>query len=416
MRKVVFNSVIKNHFAQTTLVSQLYNPAPLQQQSEFTFVIPDAAVVSGLMMTTETGNHTAKLETRSRAEAIFLGEKEGNRSAIIVKVSSTKSNELQLTATLKGFGFVNFTLVYEEYLPLRNSSRRQTIRFMSDSIGQTIKGSFAVSLDPNGKEKLKSIKLLDDFGGANESYWLGKRGSSSGYIGKKMLEGQLRVDAKPTRLLNATDEAGKSYHNLTMIYSVDDSNEEQLVLTNDHFAYFFPTKILTTFPKHFIFILDVSGSMAGLKLRQTIDAMITILDSLTSIDLFHIITFSTGVHVWPSRDSPALASSRKQEAVSYVRTLVADGATNINDALLAGLSAADEARNRGLIKDGSDQLILMMTDGYPMIGETRQDVILRNIKSNNRRQVPIHTIAFGFQVDFSLIHGISRDNFGIATM
>ena len=99
-----------------------------------------------------------------------------------------------------------------------------------------------------------------------------------------------------------------------------------------------------------------------------------------------------------------------------MRTLVADGGTNINDALLAGLSVADDARNRGLIKDGSDQLIFMMTDGVPWGGETRPDVIQRNVQSKNTRRVPIHTIAFGADADHNLLEAISRDNFGIATM
>jgi len=370
--------------------------------------------VSGLMMTTETGNHTAKLETRAKAEKIFLGEKEGNRTAVILKVKTDKANEVELTATLKGFGFVNFTLVYEEYLPLRNNSRSQSIRFRSDSIGQTIDGKFSVSLDADRGEELKSIELLDELAGANSQYWLGRRGPQTGAIHFSKIKGAVKVEAKPTRLLNATDIDGRSYHDITMVYHFDQSIEEHIVLSDEYFAYYFPTKILVNLTKHIIFVLDVSGSMHGLMLEQTIDTMITILDSLKSGDHFNIITFSTGVNHWPSSQRPALANSRQKDAVTYVRTLVANGGTNINEALLAGLSVAELTREKRLIKENTDLFIFMMTDGVPWGAETRPDVIQSNVKSKNIHRIPIHKIAFGSDADYKLLEAISRDNFGIA--
>jgi len=64
-----------------------------------------------------------------------------------------------------------------------------------------------------------------------------------------------------------------------------------------YFVHFFAPTVLPTLPKHVIFVLDTSGSMAGTRIEQTKQAMNSILDQLKDEDIFSVVEFSSGVTV-----------------------------------------------------------------------------------------------------------------------
>ena len=63
------------------------------------------------------------------------------------------------------------------------------------------------------------------------------------------------------------------------------------------FVHYFAPDKLATMPKHIIFVIDVSGSMRGQKIKQAKDAMTTILDKMSQekLDNFNIIKFNYNV-------------------------------------------------------------------------------------------------------------------------
>ena len=85
-------------------------------------------------------------------------------------------------------------------------------------------------------------------------------------------------------------------------YDVDLSSTggNEIQVLDGYFVHYFAPENLQTLPRHIIFVVDISGSMSGTKLKQTKDAMVTILDDMTEQDYFDIVTFSTGVSYWQS--------------------------------------------------------------------------------------------------------------------
>jgi len=127
-------------------------------------------------------------------------------------------------------------------------------------------------------------------------------------------------------------------------YDVDRKNEgNDIQVLDGYFVHFFAPDNLQPLPKHVVFVLDVSGSMRGTKLKQTKDAMIAILDDMTDNDFFNIITFSDDVYHWlPSKASPGQISYRGSpgmvaEALDYVLGLSTIGGTNIHDGMIAAI-------------------------------------------------------------------------------
>ena len=83
-------------------------------------------------------------------------------------------------------------------------------------------------------------------------------------------------------------------------YDVDLSSTggNEIQVLDGYFVHYFAPEDLQTLPRHVVFVVDVSGSMSGTKIRQTKDALVTILDDMTEQDYFDIIAFSNGVSYW----------------------------------------------------------------------------------------------------------------------
>ncbi|MDX1388264.1 MAG: VWA domain-containing protein, partial [Acidobacteriota bacterium] len=110
-------------------------------------------------------------------------------------------------------------------------------------------------------------------------------------------------------------------------------------------------------PTETLFIVDVSGSMAGPSLEQAKEALLAALDRLRPDDTFNILRFSD--HVTPFRDdfTPAF-SPELDDARGWVSALTTEGGTMIYPALMRGLEMlqagdADRARRMIFLTDGA---------------------------------------------------------------
>merc|ERR1712113_434751 len=73
--------------------------------------------------------------------------------------------------------------------------------------------------------------------------------------------------------------------NYDVVRPVDGSD---IQIAGGRFVHYFAPDNLPTVPKHVTFVIDVSGSMNGDKLKQTKDAMAMILENMNDIDSLNI--------------------------------------------------------------------------------------------------------------------------------
>merc|ERR1719244_303801 len=96
-------------------------------------------------------------------------------------------------------------------------------------------------------------------------------------------------------------------------------------------------------------------------------------------------------------------------AIKHILGLDAGGGTNINDAMIEGVRMAELVLKGENIPVGVKSMIIFLTDGLPSSGETNNDAIKKNIKeANNDLDIPIFSIGFGRDLDFTLIKEISE--------
>merc|ERR1711953_1556495 len=104
----------------------------------------------------------------------------------------------------------------------------------------------------------------------------------------------------------------------------------------------------------------------------------------------------------------------KNLAISSVLELEAEGATNINDAILAALEVTNEAIKQEALPPNVKSMVVFLTDGLPSSGVTKDDEIKSNIQKSNGDQIPVFTIAFGADTDISLLQEIASQNDAIS--
>lgn len=154
------------------------------------------------------------------------------------------------------------------------------------------------------------------------------------------------------------------------------------------------------------FVLDVSGSMSGVKLVQAKAAGKQLLNTLTSEDRFRLVDFATDVHTF--RDGFVVATPANVRAAErYLDNLRAEGSTNISGALMEALDAASRESSERL------SLMLFVTDGEPTVGLRNPIAIADSVRAW-RRRVRLFTFGLGADVNSSLVEQLAIEGRGLA--
>ena len=136
-----------------------------------------------------------------------------------------------------------------------------------------------------------------------------------------------------------------------------------------------------------VYLLDVSSSMKGVKLRLAIQALKDALSLLYQGDTFNIVTFDKDVRIYQKQMLP-VNRENVSKAYRFLDRLKARAGTNLS----AGLE-------RALSLEAST--IVVISDGDPSRGITKPNKIRQLVRKRNTSQARIMTIALG--------HGHSDD-------
>jgi len=161
-----------------------------------------------------------------------------------------------------------------------------------------------------------------------------------------------------------------------------------------------PTETLVA--RDVIIVLDQSGSMDGEKWNQARAAAGLVLEKLNPQDRFNVVLFSTGWRLFSDRLEPV---STANEAIDWINGNYAEGGTNIDGALGAGLSLVGERPTT----------LLFMTDGLATEGETDTRRILGNVAAAAPNNVRLFTFGVGDDVDTFLLGALVEAYRGAAS-
>ena len=152
-------------------------------------------------------------------------------------------------------------------------------------------------------------------------------------------------------------------------------------------------------PKDITFVIDVSGSMAGKKIKQAKKALLYCIENLNPGDGFDIIRFSTEAYSLFNKIENT-DGTNINKAEKFIDDLKPVGGTNIEEALKLALLENG--------KSGRTHLIVFITDGKPTIGETNEDLLLKKLKNSNTKNKRIFTFGIGNEINTHLLDKITE--------
>ena len=426
---VEIRSDIQFRYAKTVVKSYIKNPSTSNSQKvQFNMVLPNTAFISNftIQIVGKDEVYVAKVAKKEDAQESYSKAVESGQSAGIVDTDTRDANQITVRSNLEAASKMLFTLTYEELLE-RHISKYEHIIHVNP--GQIV-NNFNVNVYINESLPVININVPELKTSPNEI--------TSQLEANTVARIERGIDGNPNGAhieFNPTPEEQKQMGNdgngmsgqFIIQYDVDRKNQgNEIQVLDGYFVHFFAPDQLEVLPRHVVFVLDVSGSMAGTKLQQTKDAMITILDDLSDKDYINILTFSDEVYHWTPKqfqtpDGVSHVKSRiltyqgsdslRHEALKYTLDLKTLGGTNINDGLKEALKVVHQVHNSEFIPSGLKPIIIFLTDGEATSGVTNNSDIRKNaLETNEELKVPIFGLAFGDRADFSLVKDISTDS------
>ncbi|KAI1888064.1 hypothetical protein AGOR_G00181200 [Albula goreensis] len=395
-------SRITSRFAHTIVRSSVVNSAQQAQSIGFNVQIPKRAFITNFTMNVNGITFVGSIKEKTVARNLYAQARAKGKAAGIVRSNAMDMETFKTEVHVPAGSKIEFELHYQEMMHRKLGAYEHFVHLQPGRLVPHLQVDVYV-YEPKGISFIEAPSTLgEQFAGAIK---ITHSKEKAHVVFKPTLQQQRKC-------WNCTTSAVEGV--FTVKYDVlRDNNAGELQVSDGHFVQFFAPSNLTPLPKNIVFVIDVSGSMWGLKMKQTVQAMQTILDDLTMDDYFSIVDFNHNVRCW-SEDLVPGSSIQVEEAKKYIETIKPNGGTNINEAILRAIHMLTKASNHGLIDPRSVSMIILVSDGDPTVGEIKLSAIQKNIKRYMREEFSLFSLGIGFDVDYDFLERIAMENRGIA--
>uniref|UniRef100_A0A8C5AK74 Inter-alpha-trypsin inhibitor heavy chain 2 n=1 Tax=Gadus morhua TaxID=8049 RepID=A0A8C5AK74_GADMO len=395
-------SRITSRFAHTTVRSSVVNSGSKAQSIGFNVQIPKRAFITNFTMNVNGITFTGSVKEKTVARNLYAQAKARGKAAGIVRTNSQDMETFKTEVHVPPGSNIQFELHYQEMMQRKLGVYEHSLHLQPGRLVPQFQVDVYI-YEPNG---ISFVQTTNAFG--ERFIGLTKMNTTkekAHIVFKPNVEQQRKCE-------NCTDSGVDGLFRVT--YDVSrDHNAGELQVSDGHFVQFFAPSSLTPLPKNIVFVIDVSGSMWGVKMKQTVEAMQAILDDLTMDDYFSIVDFNHNVRCW-SEDLVPGSSIQVEEAKSYIRGIKPNGGTNINEALMKAVQMLLKASNQRLIDPRSVSMIILVSDGDPTVGEIKLSKIQKNVKRVMKEEFSLFSLGIGFDVDYDFLERIAMENRGMA--
>ncbi|XP_026217406.1 inter-alpha-trypsin inhibitor heavy chain H5 [Anabas testudineus] len=414
IQELSIKTTIISRYAFTAVYCAMLNRHSAAADGVFQFQIPAGAYVSNFTMI--IGGRVYQSEVRPKEKKRVKQENGKSKSKESVDASAESEVEVfKMAANIPGKNRAVFLLTYEELL------QRRLGRYEHVTSLRPLQLVSRLSLDVTivDHSLITDLKVLPLRNGRSNGAT-----NTAPKIPAKLEppittvitneKNVYKITFKPNIVQQAKITTNGNLGDFVIRYDVQrDMGIGDIQVLNGHFVHYFAPKDLPVVPKNVVFVIDTSASMLGTKIRQTKDALFTILRDLRPGDRFNFISFSNKIKVWqPDRLVPVTPLSVR-DAKKFIFTLVPNGGTNIDGAIQTGSSLLRDHLSGPDANSNSVSLIIFLTDGRPTVGETQSFAILGNTRSAVQEKFCIFTIGIGNDVDYRLLERMALENCGM---
>ncbi|XP_004676126.1 PREDICTED: inter-alpha-trypsin inhibitor heavy chain H1 isoform X2 [Condylura cristata] len=403
IRSLKVNCKVTSRFAHYVITSQVVNNADVAKEVAFDVELPKTAFISDFAITSDGNAFVGDIKDKVKAWKQYRKAAISGETAGLVRASGRTMEQFTIHITIGPRSKATFKLTYEEVLRRKLMQYDIVIKVKPKQLVH----QFEIDVDifePQGISKLdaKASFLPKDLASQLiKKSFSGKKGHVSFH---PTVSQQQSCPTCSTSLLNG---------DFKVTYDVNRDKLCDLLVANNYFAHFFAPQNLTNLSKNLVFVIDISGSMEGQKLKQTKEALLKILGDVRPDDYFNLVLFGSDVQAW--KESMVQATTANlQAAKDFVQRFSLAGATNLNGGLLRGIELLNKAQRSLPELNNHAPILIMLTDGEPTEGVTDRSQILKNIRNAIKGKFPLYNLGFGQNVDFNFLEVMSMENNGRA--
>ncbi|HXG22926.1 MAG TPA: VIT and VWA domain-containing protein [Chthonomonadales bacterium] len=361
VRSVRITSAISETLAETTVEQTFVNNSSVEQEGTYLFPLPEGATITSFTLQADKrvleGRLLGKEEARNVYESIVRRRKD---PALLEYIGRGMFRASVFPIPPRGERVL--TLKYAEVVPIEGTMRRFSYPLSTGRFSSRPIESLSVSIKLKTKTPLRTVYSPSHDVSVSRT---------DDYTATASWEGRGEFPDRDLTLYYATSTSDVGLNLLT--YESGDRPGYFVLIAAPRFS----TPREQILPKQVVFVLDRTGSMRGdNKIEQAKGALRFCLDSLHPTDRFNVITFNEGTDLLAKSLLPASPENVKK-AKQFVQDIEASGGTNIDEALRTALT---------LLRDieGSQKMIVFLTDGLPTVGETNVEKILENVRAFTR--------------------------------
>ena len=398
--KLHVRSSVSSRFANTVMTSVMKNPSKTGKETVFSVLIPERAFISNFTMVINDTLLVAEVMEKKKAKEVYDEAKKSGESAGLVsnQPKARTMDSFSVSVNVAAESSVTVELTYQQLL-----RRVRGVFELPISIrpNQTVE-DFQVTVDLYEPQGIRMFSFLDDA--------LGNQIKSSMITGdnthkKLVFSPSLEIQKGVNKVTGINGE-------LKIIYDVihsDNGGFLQIDDSNAYFVHYFSPTKLSAMKKRVVFVIDVSGSMGGEKIKQTAEAMHVILNDLRPQDEFEMIAFNGDTKQWKGGLSKVTQSSLRG-AHSWVDVHVkAGGSTNINSAMIKAVETLHKTDSPANVLD----IVILLTDGRPSAGVSDENQIRKNVRTMQRPgKFSVFALGFGYGMNYDFLVAIAKENNG----
>ncbi|KAL6111867.1 itih3 [Pungitius sinensis] len=403
VHSVKVDCTVTSRFAHTVTTSKALNKANFSQEIFFEMELPKTAFIVNFSMEIDGEVYVGEVKEKEKAKKQYEQAVSSGQTAGLVKASGRKMEKFSVSVNIAAESNVTFILTYEELL-------------------QRKLGQYEILTRLKPKQPVHEFQIVTNI---YEPQGLSFVDAHATFLSNELLplvektvtDNKAHISFSPTmeqqRECPACDGTLID-GDFVIKYDVKRAKSfGDVQIVNGYFVHFFAPPDLPRVPKNVVFVIDRSGSMWGMKIQQTREALLAILEDLDEEDHFALIQFDDQIQPW--RESLTKATKENvAEGMAYVRNIMDHGGTNINGAVLRGVEMLVKDRQEKKLPERSVDMIILLTDGMPNTGETHLPTIQTNVHSAIGGNMSMFCLGFGNDVDYSFLDVMSKQNKGVA--
>ncbi|XP_076124731.1 inter-alpha-trypsin inhibitor heavy chain H3-like [Alosa pseudoharengus] len=403
IQSVRLDCKVASRFAHTVMTTKALNKGNSSKEIFFEVELPKTAFITNFSMEIEGKTYVGAVKEKEKAKKQYEKAVSSGQTAGLVKASGRKMEKFSVSVNIAALSPVIFTLTYEELLKRRLGNYEIMTRVKPKQLVQHFE-IVADIYEPQG------IAFLDAYGTflTNELLPL---------VEKTVTDKKAHVSFSPTldQQRKCPDCDGTLIDGDFFIkYDVNRAESiGDIQIVNGYFVHYFAPMGLVRVPKNVVFVIDISTSMAGRKIVQTREALLTILSDLHEDDYFGLVLFDSIVESW----RPSLTRATEENVMAakeFVKGIHQRGWTNVNDGLLTAVKMIKTEAENKLLPEKSVTMIILLTDGNPTKGETNRMTIQQNVQDAINGSFSLFSLGFGYDLDYGFLDSMAKQNDGLA--